>query len=776
MTRISPMLGNTLTNNRTAKHSEYSQPYDIMYDDIASRANEVAPNAAKARIVQNDPITYFANPIRDTFKDVKHYGKAVSKGVISDNNLGRINDLGMKAGAVLIATFLAAHAKTKTDTIMKFIGGLSFVGSMSLWPKIFINLPARIIHGFPIDQKYISAQGDKKDFYLDNGFIVWDAMKEEDKRKYAKRANIDYDAPRGKEKIERKMQKTALQNRTLNLLTVGIGAPVMTALFCNRAESFVKDAVINGQYKKTKEFFSKDFEKQLDKLEPEIKNQKTLQNLITQYADKELDEDFFKAVSDIFKIADEADYKDSDNLKIIKQFHTYQVDERLKELANKTTKINFEDFRTKLLEAEFGVRTKTKLDEETVDKFMAALHNDLSLENIKATLTKNLNGESAKEKLTLKSKFVSEAAIEKIYGTVKQDKTKFFEAITKYNSETLPQLRARAKEYIDRVNSVFGSKTESVYTRGFEKRMQNMFKVFGFKYKGKQGETSLAALKDGTDKECMDMISKFFSSQVKDMEYNSDEYIKFIQKFKVQEKDSKKLDELTNILKDVKKMKAINPDKEDTYGLTEAILGGRTGSANLYDLISGFINEKTIDMQTIGAQPVICANVEMRLKNGQIQEALKQKGLVTDAAGASMDELVQVVRELVYKGTSAYRNNNGFVLNAAYAKNSAFVSKIIDIIYDKEAFSREETVIKGIQQTVERIRTFKGNSAEKYFTAGNFTKFVKNAATRLFNDKSWMKIFAPIAIILVAGTLLIQPFFGKIDKEFQENKEERSAK
>ena len=51
---------------------------------------------------------------------------------------------------------------------------------------------------------------------------------------------------------------------------------------------------------------------------------------------------------------------------------------------------------------------------------------------------------------------------------------------------------------------------------------------------------------------------------------------------------------------------------------------------------------------------------------------------------------------------------------------------------------------------------------------GSFAQHMANTATRLSNNKAWMKIFAPMAIALVGVTLLAQPFFGNIKKEFPE--------
>ena len=48
-----------------------------------------------------------------------NFVKATTTGKMNDNSLGRINDIGMKAGSILIATYLASKAKTKTEGVVQ---------------------------------------------------------------------------------------------------------------------------------------------------------------------------------------------------------------------------------------------------------------------------------------------------------------------------------------------------------------------------------------------------------------------------------------------------------------------------------------------------------------------------------------------------------------------------------------------------------------------------------------------------------------------------------
>ena len=43
-----------------------------------------------------------------------------------------------------------------------------------VWPKLFIQLPAKLIHGVNVRQQYEDNYGRKKMFYQDHQFIPWD--------------------------------------------------------------------------------------------------------------------------------------------------------------------------------------------------------------------------------------------------------------------------------------------------------------------------------------------------------------------------------------------------------------------------------------------------------------------------------------------------------------------------------------------------------------------------------------------------------------------------
>lgn len=776
MSFVSPILNNYI-NNRGVKPNKNTANYNDAYEELTNRANDVKPNKAKARIVENDPLTYIGNPIRDNFRDVKNMKKAVSDGKISDNNLGRLNDLGLKGGALLIAAFLALHSDTKTKAIMNFIGGATFVASMSLWTKAFINLPARLIHGFPIGQKYISAQGDKKDFYLDNQFIVWDAMKEEDKRKYAKRAGIDYDEEGGKEKIERKMQKTALQNRTLNLLTVGLGAPLMTALFCNRLEPLIAKNVTKSQYKQTKQAVNNGLEATLNSVKPDVRNEKAIQKLFNKNQ-KALyeDDEFFKSLAGLLDIGDiRSDFKNPDWAKVIEGFNTYNLDAELKELYNQKAKVNVDSFTQILADKEIAnvvedfdaqllgildgkseASAVSQFGADNAQRFIKALNGDFTINNIKKV------AQSAEFKeFDINDNFLKEAI-----NKAGVDNSEFKNAIEEFNSTTVATLRAKLKAYVQHVNHVMGSDAESVYTENILTNIKKAMNNLLLPYKSKDGSVSLQKIKEGSVDECIDMLSSLYSKEAEQGLNGAQSFQELIKKYApIAFNDETK--EVASKLADSSNISLINAEtKEGFEGLTNAILGGKDTQANLYHLISNFIQNKNIDNAYLAAKPLIALNFEARVKDGSFEKAIKE----VMAEGDSIEEYMSIARKLVYDGGSSYRNNKG------YTVNNDICDKLINIIYDKNAFAAEESQIKGFGDIVEGIKAYEGTLSQKFFKTGSFTEVFQAQARRTFNDKHWARIFVPMAIILTAFTLLIQPFFGKIDKEFAKKQNEGSAK
>lgn len=543
MTNISPLLQNKISTTGSSKNSNLNNRHEKLYLDLQKRANEVKPNEAKARLVEEGILGNPITEVKDMVKDGKNFVTAVKTGKMGDNNLGRINDLGLKFGAAIIATFLAFHSKTKTESLMRFIGGATFIGMMDLWPKLFINLPAKLVHGFRIDRKYISAQGDKKDFFLDNQFLVWDAYPEAQLRQDAQNAGIDYDSKNGKEKIQRKMQKTALQNRTLWMATAGFATPLLTAMIGNFVEPKVKELVVNKNVQNTKNMLY-DLDGYLDgtvqkptisqklsqtKLGQKVKGstlvQKATQDkslaeidkLFESYNGGKIDEkSFFSKLGELLNPADYLEkYKDIDDKTPLKKWTPSNLTGELQKIQK-----GFRKFDKDSLFAQFEAEAKNanRFSLVDYDAIKVAIGEDFSLGHVEQVLEKNNVGQAVRERILENSKKFD-------------DNQGFQNFIKKLSTEFVAPLRAKSKAYLDLMNPILGSKSESAFTMEFSKTMNSVLKTLGLDdYKTLKALRSAHTDQMGEQgKTVLDMVSSSIQKLVKETSSDDDKYKAFIQ-------------------------------------------------------------------------------------------------------------------------------------------------------------------------------------------------------------------------------------------------------
>lgn len=783
MTKVSPLLQSRLnaTKNNGAQQTPNNR-HEMIYQDLQKKAHEAKPNEAKAKMVNQGIL---GNPItatKDVFKDGKNFFKAVHTGNLGDNNLGRINDLGLKIGAGLIASFLALHSKTKTESLMRFIGGASFIAAMDLWPKLFINLPARLVHGFRIDRKYISAQGDKKDFFLDNQFLVWDAYPEEQLRKDAKKAGIDYDAKNGKEKIQRKMQKTALQNRTLWMATAGFATPLMTAMFGNFIEPKVKGAVVKHGFNKVNEIV----ENGLDSYFENVKAQdvSAVSGLFDQYKGKTLDKSFFKSLEDLMSPSAFIDmFKDSDEAKAAAKFDTYRLKETLADIYSqkttvKTSKLKellprVEDMSLDELKELWGKTTDSKNIVSAATQLIAETDDEVEIAGtidakaVKKALADKIAqlGETCTIKEAKKVLGGYCPNIEELCKKANPDETGFRAFVEKYCKEVLAKIQPKTKAAFDLMNPIVGSTAESVYTSEFEKTMTNFFKAMNIK------TSDLKTLRTANEADTIEELAKIIQNSLKegDSVISNEKYTQLLKQISPKgttEKEAEFLKQLEGVFAKIKSgigYDKLFPSTEaiegiDTKALNEAIIGAGCGKKGLVDLIQGFIDEQKVNIDTIKFKPAICANFERRVLQGEFKDCSAEQ--------------LKAMRKMVYDGTIST------ILTKGDIGRSSTWDDLVKVLFDETKVSDiEESAIPGFKQRIKELNSLylRGKvdnykPAQNYLSCGSIEKLTKDFATRLGNNKAWMKLFVPMSIALVAITLLAQPFFGKIDKEFPEEK------
>ena len=208
----------------------------------------IKPLPSKGKLVKNSIFDIPSEIKKDFIYDTKAIGHAIN-GKANDHELGRLNDFGMKLGGLAIAGYLFTKKQTPMTKLFEFIGLGTFFAAMDIWPKMFIQLPAYLVHGVNIRQKYEDSFGRKKMFYQDPQFIPWDLYSDKEINKIGDRLNIPKDIPNRRDFIQEKMKKIALQNNTLWMLTAGFATPVMSALMCNLLEQPVSKYLskINNQ-------------------------------------------------------------------------------------------------------------------------------------------------------------------------------------------------------------------------------------------------------------------------------------------------------------------------------------------------------------------------------------------------------------------------------------------------------------------------------------------------------------------------------------------------
>lgn len=202
----------------------------------------IKPLDGKGHLVSDNPLHAPKEFLRDTVYTTKALADGV-RGKANDHQLGKLNDLGLKIGGIAIATYLMTRKTTPKTKLMEFLGFGAFLASMKLWPKVALEWPARLIHGFNYRKQYIDDQGRKKEVGLDPNYMPFDLYrgekKSEDLDVIGDRLGIKKDLVNRQEATKEQMRKISVQNNTLWMLTAGIATPIMTALACNKAEEYI---------------------------------------------------------------------------------------------------------------------------------------------------------------------------------------------------------------------------------------------------------------------------------------------------------------------------------------------------------------------------------------------------------------------------------------------------------------------------------------------------------------------------------------------------------
>lgn len=301
----------------------------------------IKPLPSNGKLVRN---TIFDMP-SEMFKDFKYDLRALKhsvKGEANDHELGRLNDFGMKVGGLAIASYLFTKKQTPMTKAFEFIGLASFFGAMNLWPKLFLQLPAYLIHGVNIRQKYEDNYGRKKMFYQDHQFIPWDLYSDKEINKIGDRLRVPKDIPNRREFIQEKMRKIALQNNTMWMLTSGFSTAIMSALICNALEKPVAHYQGNMIDKKADTLLA-NFTQEISKYDYS-KNAEALNKLLTENSGKPITKDLITLIHE--NISDGLDYVTSNSIKkdlnnLMLSSESFNFDDKVLDRVRDVIKINF---------------------------------------------------------------------------------------------------------------------------------------------------------------------------------------------------------------------------------------------------------------------------------------------------------------------------------------------------------------------------------------------------------------------------------------------------
>ncbi len=277
--------------NQQYKSDKAVKEFDVRKE--LSNRTFIKPLPSNGKLVRNGLFDSPAEFRKDMIYDWKALRHAM-KGEANDHELGRLNDVGMKLGGLAIAGYLFTRKQTPMTKLFEFIGLGTFFAAMDLWPKLFIQLPAKLVHGVNVRQQYEDSYGRKKMFYQDHQFIPWDLYSDDEINKIGDRLGIDKNIPNRRDYIQEKMRKIALQNNTLWMLTAGFATPLMSALMCNVLEKPVA-AFLDSRTSKQAESLLTNFDTHTQKFDFSA-NRKALEQLLAAQAGKPVTEDFVQSV------------------------------------------------------------------------------------------------------------------------------------------------------------------------------------------------------------------------------------------------------------------------------------------------------------------------------------------------------------------------------------------------------------------------------------------------------------------------------------------------
>ncbi len=762
------LINGILTNNPEIKPVASQQTKGLNIDTSGS----VKPLKDRGRLLPSRIIGSPAEYVKDLKKDIVNIGKA-SKGKANDHELGRLNDLAMKAGSLALAAYLFIKNPLKLSKTMEFVGFGTFFASMALWPKISIQAPLRARTGVDIHQKYIDSQGRKKMLFQDPQYDLTDMYSKEDLNRIGKKLKVSENIPDREKFIKQRAKKTAVQGNTLWMLSAGLANPVMSALACNVAEKPINKIIEQVSLVNSEKALNEFLNGNLKTNKQVINTLKELEKYLANNADKTVDnrliEQIIKLLPDTNSVTMPEEIKKS--IKKLADAQATKAPLNLDVLKSKLSKIFPDKF--SLLTEEDLTGSVNDILNRIKEKYGIVLNN--KQKNDFKKILKQANQDTVQPKLSVISENIKNLGeslgslsngrkyIDNYINARVGDKSGTYIANqwTKVCNKLIKSLKLNEKDLKALMNgdvTVMTSAIENMTAGDCKKYNKLLTKLMSYisDYEQKTGKEFITAVENSAKQVCESAKTALNDNGFETLAHNI--------------KSENAAGTMENLINNYAKERALGA-KSSFYRLIQLLdLIKQDKSGVLTDRVKQALEGKGKKVSTESVHRIVnaCKKVLMESTPTDYVEKLTTSKFKLDA-----DEY-KIVMELLFGGseatvkealeTTASGGNLQRALDGLKEYKSEFMKKVANWQSDMTPELSRRTVTTA---------THSMNGVERSNLAGKpMNEFLSEAAEQVFNSRKWLKIFGGIMIAVTAATLIIGLTFGRKSKAEKQAEEE----
>ncbi len=810
-----------LLNQNFQSQQKKAKENHIYNNLVAQCSSKTIDNPKGVLLKNNGPVAGLAIGTADAGKDVVNLTRALKDGKTNDHSLGRMNDLGLKIGGLGIAAYLMTTKGPKTARMMEFVGLGTFLATMTLWPRVFIDLPLKLRYGFNIRQKYKDSQGRKKEFFQDNQYLPWDLWSQKKITKVGDRMGIPRNIKDRDEFTKRNMQKVALQGNTLWMLSAGFATPLLTSMACRQTEKILERRNIEHQYQKTlKTIASTEAIKKGASAKAKSMNPfaRIFPNLTAQGQDG--DTWLCRLLSVFRPTKGEGEFLDPDSAKLITGSPSSVIQGDLLNIWEANTK--------KILDTDKLVRNLTATFKDGIPVITEEGSNvqQISEEGIRAIIKEaKLEDSTIPFSDALKKAFINfvkkqsdelalddkvfEQAVHGLESPIAVDEKAAVEALSGVYDDVVRRVKAEVDLVQEAINAAMGNRAESITTQAYKQAMQDVLEFVNPDMK------QLDAARGSTEK-----AYKLLVTSLQKIGQNEAEYGAFARRLTgIQDSDNllkrvgKKIRGVlgrpkADIIPSEKIEETIKRVQEYGYKVFEESAAelnahGFTEYAQLFDKRNpdGLVRalDNTMDLARVNlnatrSRYIMGIDFENRLKNPDFMARLTE---IAKRINIKPEVCVEGCRKIIY----CHNINDFMVKNSIYDVQTYYdIMKVLfqdsldsntvkilqnagcESLLQSVNYTRTSMVTTGIGANYhpipamsrrEDILAVVEGQSKRYVAMGEtIPDFFSKAANELYKDKKWMRIFGTATLVLIGTTLLTQLFFGRRnDKHLYEKKE-----